>query len=330
MTLLPDRQSRGAVRLTRETPVPGGEKYPPPVLAPLSPVPNQMFIAGLFATCLLLGIGFSVLGDLDGPLVVVGLVIASVVVALASTQPLWAVALVLVSAPIGNKALPGVPLGLQVVHVVCVLAIAAVLLGARNGTGIARLTRVEIRPPLFFGVMFILAAILSTGVSSRPIDGFKTTATLLAGLLLTACIVVVGRSRRRLRLLLGAATVGSLGVTAYSFIGGEQLVSLYGAAVVRNREVGSFTDPNTFGSFCMLLIFVAMAWLLVAKHPLERLVAVVGVAGAGAGAAMMVSLSRGAWLGTAIGAVVLVLLDPKARSVVRRFAVAAIAAGLLA
>jgi O-antigen/teichoic acid export membrane protein/O-antigen ligase len=299
---------------------------PLPRLRPLAPTPSRTFVTGLFSSCLILGIGFSLLGNFVGTYMVVGITLAGAVAALASTRPLWAVALVLACAPVANRAIPGVPLGLQVIHIVCVFAIVAVALSYRT-SHIARLSRVEIRLPLVFGVLFILAAVLSTGMSGEPTDGVKSAATLIGGLLMTGCIVVVAHNTQRLRILLGAATLGSLSVTLYSLLGGEKLVSLYGGAVVQNREVGTFTDPNTFGSFCMLMMFAALAWLLVAEHLLERLVAVAGVLCAGGG--LMVSLSRGAWLGAIVGAVVVIVIDPKARGMVRRFAAVGIAGVLL-
>lgn len=275
-------------------------------------------MAGLIGLSLLLGIGSTILSEFAGGKTTALACVAATVVVLAASRPVWALTLVFLAAALGNMVLPGVPMGLQLIHGLCVLGLAAVAFGVVNGAATDRLARPEVRLPLVFASILVLAAIISTGISISPGYSVKHTLTLTGGLLLAAAIIGVGRTWRRLRLFVAAATVGSLAVTIPALLNAGQMVSLYGGSVVQNRAIGSFTDPNTFGSFCMIIVFLGMSWLITASQSWERFVAFVGVVAAMG--ALTMSLSRGAWLGTVLGGVVLVLLDRRARKLVASFA----------
>jgi len=137
------------------------------------------------------------------------------------------------------------------------------------------------------------------------------TATYAAGWLLLVAVLLVATSPGRLRTLVGTAVVGSLTVTLPILSQAEQLKPVYGGAVVRNRAQSIFADPNQFGCYAALIVLLAVGWFIAATHRWERMLAAVG--GAGAAVALMLSLSRGAWLGTAAGLVVAALMHPAVR-----------------
>ncbi|TQS45505.1 O-antigen ligase family protein [Cryptosporangium phraense] len=246
--------------------------------------------------------------------------------------PIAAVALVFAAPAVGDRPIPGGGGELQVVHVVCVSAIAVTGLWVLAGRLPIRsaLRRPEIRPPLWFGAGLVAAAAASTSMAADPVRGLKVTATYAAGWLVLLAILLVAKSLGRLRTLVGAAVVGSLAVTLPILSQAERLKPVYGGAVVRNRAQSIFADPNQFGCYAALIVLLAVGWFLAASQRWERVLAVAG--GSGALAALVLSLSRGAWLGTAAGLVTVAVLHPGVRrALVAAVAVSAtlLAAGLL-
>jgi putative inorganic carbon (HCO3(-)) transporter len=247
--------------------------------------------------------------------------------------PLWAVALVFAAPAVGDRPLPGGGGELQVVHVVCVSAIAVVGLWMLAGQLPIRavLVRREVRPPLWFGAGLVAVAATSTVVSPNLVRGLKVTATFAAGWLVLFGVLLVATSPGRLRTLLGTAVIGSLTVTLPILSQAGRLTPVYGGAVVRNRAQSIFADPNQFGCYAAVLVLLAVGWFLAAPRRWERVLASIG--GAGAMAALVLSLSRGAWLGTVAGLLVAAAIHPA----LRRYLVMAaalgavlVAAGLLA
>ena len=114
--------------------------------------------------------------------------------------------------------------------------------------------------------------------------------------------------------LLAVITNGLYGVNI-----GVQFDALTGAWAA----YGSQWEGNTFGSFVGAATVMTMAWL-VAAHQSRRTRALAGVALAVLIGGLIASLSRGAWLGAAAGALVVVLSLP------RRWKVAALLGALVA
>lgn len=229
--------------------------------------------------------------------------------------PLWIVGGVFAVAAIGNRALPGAPLGLQVIHVVCALAIGAVVLGwcLNRPTTLALTARWQspAAPALGWALLFVVATAAATAVSTTPDKSVKATATLLAGVLLAGAIVAAARTPLARRILAATAVLASLAVTLPALAHADQLSSRLDGAVVNNRPTVAFADPNEFGSYCALIALLALGWLLTARRRVERLAALVGLVAATGGLAL--SMSRGAWIGASLGVLVLVVLHPGAR-----------------
>ena len=227
--------------------------------------------------------------------------------------PLLAVAMVFAAPAVGDRPLPGGGGELQVVHVVCVTAIAVVGLWVLAGRLPVRavLASRQVRPPLWFGAGLVAAAAASALLSPNLRTGLKGTATFAAGWLVLFGVLLVATSPGRLRMLLGTAVVGSLTVTLPILRQAERLTPVYGGAVVRNRAQSIFADPNQFGCYAAVLVLLAVGWFLSAPHRWERVLASVG--GAGAVAALVLSLSRGAWLGTVAGLLVAAVVHPAVR-----------------
>ena len=80
---------------------------------------------------------------------------------------------------------------------------------------------------------------------------------------------------------------------------------------MRDRPSGVFGDPNELGSFSVMLLLVALGALLAKVEPWLRVLA--AVAAVLAAAALVLSLSRGSWIGAAIGVIGLMILLPQFR-----------------
>lgn len=272
------------------------------------------------------GLALASLGQATSTAAVPLAVAAAVGVVLVLVRPLWACALVFATTAFGNNGLPGAPLGLQIVHGVCVLALAAVLFSVVSGAPADRVRRPELRLPLLFSAALVFGAVLSTATSIDSEKSGKVAATLATGLLITVAMIVVGRTGRQLRILLAVAALGSLLVTVPALADARNLTAVYGGAIVKNRPTTAFADPNELGSYAAMSFLLALGWLIAARGRREQ--AVAGVAALASVAALALSLSRGAWLGAAVGLVALVVIHPKARRPVAAVALAGVTATL--
>lgn len=206
-------------------------------------------------------------------------------------------ALLVASLPVGNQSVGP----LQLVQPVAILAAAAVLVVDIG------LMRVRV-PPWQVGLPLagmMLAAALSSVSSPVPDSTFRINAGFIVGSLLVVAmwnaLDNLGRMRSLMRLLVLSAVI----VAFISLRDLDSLDAAAGGAVVTGRAVGVFSQPNELGLFMAMLLppTVALAW---AKRGPQRVFAT--LAAAVIFAALLVSLSRGAWLGAILGVAVLALL----------------------
>lgn len=247
---------------------------------------------------------------LGGPLpVVLPIVLGVGVLALGSA--FWAVALFLLALPLGlsDGLVPTGPIDLVqllAVFVVVVVALQRVLAG-RAPLGWHRTAGWAVG----LVVLVLVAAVTAREVAAAiPLVAAIAVAVALALAVHAAC---AGWSELR-RLVLVLATVGA-GVCLYSLgSAGDIQTRLPGAGAVGNRALGIFQSPNQLGTFAGLLLFVGFGLALGARTRLERAVGTLCLLSATG--ALLITLSRGAWIGAALGLVVLVVLSPLARRVV--------------
>jgi len=277
-------------------------------------------IAGAIAIAIgavVVGLGLGAIGATVGPWAIVAIPAFALWFAAALARPVWAIVLVFVSLPI---ALTGVPIGgLQVIDVVMVGAVGMVTV-----TTLVHHTDVHLRiPAVGWGVGLCAAATLAV---PGAIDAARATTRVISvavGLLLAVAIVAACRGLADLRLLVGVFLAVGIVMTALAFQNLSALHPEAGGLVVRDRPSGVFGDPNELGSFAVMLLLVAVGTLLARTS--WQLRALAGIAAALGAGALILSLSRGSWIGAAIGFVGLLILLPGARRTV--FVV--LAAGLL-
>jgi O-antigen ligase len=88
------------------------------------------------------------------------------------------------------------------------------------------------------------------------------------------------------------------------------LEAAYDGAVVSGRPVGVFAQPNEYGLYCMLVVVFATG-LVFTTRGWVRWVSVVAAGSSAVG--LVLSLSRGSWLGAIAGLILLALLVPQTR-----------------
>lgn len=223
----------------------------------------------------------------------------------------WAVALFAATLPVGLTILPG---GIQVVQVSAVLVIFSVAAGRVWGG----------RSPLLMPapvVALLLLVAWSVLTSPVAIDlglALRWNASLLTAALLVATVVTATDSSiSRLRHLTWFLFAGSVATCATALPESAQQRS-FGAAVVEGRAQGVFSQPNELGLFAGITLVLALALLVGPRNiywpRLEGFA--LGLGGLVALAALGLSLSRGAWLGTLLALLVAILFVQPARRLV--------------
>lgn len=217
-------------------------------------------------------------------------------------RPLWAVAALPATAVVGLRSAGGG--GVQVVQVLAAAVTACVLVRL-----VASRRPLPRSGPLLWAFALLLTALASTAVAERVVLALKVDAGLGLGVAAAFCVVATCRRERDLRVLLRAASAGSLLVTVPVLSQLGDLQGLYGGANVVGRPVGVFAQPNDLGSYAVTSLWMALALVALARDRRDRLLG--GLAAVAAAAATLFSLSRGSWFGAGVGALVLVVLHPR-------------------
>ena len=276
---------------------------------------------GVVVVSTVVGLGFGLVAELAGPYVMVGLPVLVLIAVAVLDRPRLAPMLVVLSLPIGLAALPGTPL--QVVEGAVLLTGGLVLL-RRLGLG---QTPLPWHPSMWWAAGLVGCALLSTaGAFATPV-AIKTDAALVAGVVLALTVLAACRTggdiRRVVWLFLAVGTVmAAIGLTTAG-----SLQSVYGGGVVHGRLEGTFGQPNELGSFSAMVLMVSMGCFLGARSGRERLGA--AVAAVTTLAALLLTLSRSAWIGTVLGGVVLVVLLPGSRRVLAGLGIPVVLAAAL-
>jgi putative inorganic carbon (hco3(-)) transporter len=243
------------------------------------------------------------------PIVIIAVPLAPLVAAALWTRPHLAPVLVAASFPLGFASIPIGVLSLQAVDVAVLVAASVVVLHRLN----------EWKPPLvwtphlwwlFAIVCWALFALLSAADRASAV---KASGTLISAMVLTSLVITVSRKVADVRLIAGSLVVVGTAICALAVISIEDLRSFYGGAVVEGRAAGLFADPNELGSFSSMMMLASLGIALGTRRVIGRIGAT--VATATLAAALVLSLSRGAWLGAAAGFVVLLVTIGSARRV---------------
>jgi putative inorganic carbon (hco3(-)) transporter len=252
---------------------------------------------------LLVGAALIAVGSRIGPGPLVALPIVALLLATALRRPAFGVALVLLAIPIGLIDLPG---GLVVEQAVAI-AVVGVLVLRRITAGTPLLWPQQ----LWWGFALLVLAVAATPRAPDTTLAVKQLVSIVLGLLLVATVAGAVRNLEVLRRLVHVLIGVGLVICALSLSHASALHAVGGAQRVDNRLRGTFTEPNQFGAFCAVVLMLAVGVALAARSRRERWLA--RAAGVSATAAMLLALSRGAWIGAFVGTLLLVALVPSAR-----------------
>ena len=287
--------------------------------APAAGVTRTVALGGVAVVGLAVaGAALAAIGALAGPFAML-LPLGVLVVPLLLARPVLAPVLVLGAIALGDVDLPG-PLPLQLLDVVVLGVVTVVVLG-RLAEGRAPFPWVA---PVGWAVALVAGAAISAAAAADRGAAVKQVGVLVFGLLLAFTVVAVVERLEDLRLIERAIVLLGGAICAAALPGAGDLQASYAGAVVDNRATSVFVDPNELGAFAAVVLVVACGLGLAASRRWER--ALAGAGGALALAALLLSLSRGAWLGAVVGIAGVAVLLPEARRRIGRIVVAALVA----
>ena len=178
---------------------------------------------------------------------------------------------------------------------------------------------------LWWGVAIVTWALIALPSSADLRLGVNQVASLAAGVVFAAAVIGVVRSERDVRVILGWFVGVAAGIAALALSNPPELEADFGGARVSGRLQGAFDQPNQLGSFSALAIPIALGFALGGRSALAR---TLGWLSSGVlFGSLLLSLSRGAWIGMTFATIYLLSVLPEAR---RRLALTLIPVTLLA
>jgi O-antigen ligase len=270
-----------------------------------TPAASQLLLgAGLAVGGLLLGAGLAAVGARFGVGTMLAVPAVALLLAASLSRPAVAVAVVVLAIPIGLDPLP---VGFVVVQGAAIAAIGV--------TALVRLARghapLPMAAPAGWGFAVLALCLLSTPGAPDTTLAVKQDVDIVLGLLLVLTTLSAASSLAAVRRLAHLLLAVGLAIAVLSLGHASALHAVAGAQRVDNRLRGTFTEPNQFGGFSAMVLALAIAMVLGARSRRERWWA--AAVAAVVASAMLLSLSRGAWLGFLLAGAVLLVFCRRAR-----------------
>jgi O-antigen ligase len=235
------------------------------------------------------------------PLLAIGIII----------NPLLAILVVIATFPIGSVAQSIGPLRIQAVEVAVFIAALVVVL---RRLAIGRIP-LPFAAPLGWAVALFLWTLISLFSAIDETLAIKVLFSLLGGIVCSTVVLAGCRDMHDLRILLGGFICSGVVIGLITFAEGQAAGGLStefgGSEIVSGRLEGAFDSPNQLGAFCALMIPVAAALIFGARATRWRFAA--GMALLILLATLMLSLSRGAWVGVAVALLLMLAKLKEAR-----------------
>lgn len=278
-------------------------------------------IVALIGASLAVGVGLAVVGVQFGPLPVVLVPAAALWFGATLGRRVWGVVPVFLAIPI---ALNTTQIGS--VQSIDVIVVAIVVVTTLATLAVRRRTHRPFPMPLVWAIGLCGLAALSVPSALDVSAATRELLSLIVAVLLAFCMVAACERLADVRLLVGVFLgVGGF-VCSLSYGSASGLRASFGGGIVESRATGLLVDPNELGLFAAMVLMIALAVAMSEfRTPARVAAAVVGVLATGA---LVLSLSRGAWIGTGFGIVALLVLMPRARRGLVVVAVVATALGL--
>ncbi len=245
------------------------------------------------------------------PLVLVAMFVAPLLAIGIVVNPLLATLVVTATYPIGNIAHSFGPLRLQVVEAAVFVAALVVVL---RRLAVGRIP-LPFAAPLGWAVALFLWTLISLFSAIDETLAVKVLFSLLGGIVCTTVVLAGCRDMHDLRILLAGFVGSGVVIGLITFSEGRHVgqfsTDFGGSEIISGRLQGAFDSPNQLGSFCALVVPVAAALIFGARGARWRLAA--GLALVVLLVTLMLSLSRGAWVGAGVALLLMLVRLKEAR-----------------
>ena len=245
------------------------------------------------------------------PLVFLALFIAPLLAIGIIVNPLLAILVVIATFPIGSIAQSVGPLRIQAVEVAVFVAAIVVVL---RRLAVGRIP-LPFAAPLGWAVALFLWTLLSLFSAIDETLAVKVLFSLLGGIVCATVVLAGCRDMRDLRILLGVFVAAGVAIGLLTFSEGAHVgqftTEFGGSEIVSGRLEGAFDSPNQLGAFCSLMIPIAAALIFGARTTRWRLASALALTILLV--TLMLSLSRGAWVGTGVALLLMLVKLREAR-----------------
>lgn len=232
--------------------------------------------------------------DEAAPLVLLGLAAVPLVIFAVFADSRAGVAIVFLSFPVGFGAVDVGVFRLQATDAALLAATVLIVLKRGAAGNVPLIWSRQLR----WGVALAVWAVLLVSSAANYELAIKQSGSLVAGVVFAALVLTVCESMEDIRRLLGVLVAVAVGIAVPAALTTDY-AAYYGGALVVGRPEGVFIEPNELGSFCAMTALVAAGLAFGARTRRGRAAAVAAVALLATG--IVVSLSRGAWIGTFMG-----------------------------
>lgn len=259
----------------------------------------------LAGMALVTGVVLAAAGVAVGPVAMVVLPAVAVSAALVFRDIRLAPCLLVATLPLGLIPAPG---GFDLVQLVAA-GVAGLVIFTRIAHGRAPLAWSR---PLWWCVAVLAVSVVSTFGAPDPPRAVRQVLILVLGLLTTTAVLASLRGEQAVRRVVHVLVLIGLVACASGLQSAGSLEAVNSGQTVNNRLQGTFTEPNQFGSFSAMVLLLSIGLYFAARSGRERWGGL--VTGLVALAALGLSLSRGAWIGTILALSLFVLLVPHTRA----------------
>lgn len=253
---------------------------------------------------------FAAVFDSNGPAVLFGLALAPPLALAVVAAPVVGPVLVIATFPLGAASVSTPGVALQTVELAVLAVAALVVLGRASHRHRPAAWSASLWWPaaLAAWALVLVPLAIDTGLAS------KQTAALVGGLLFAVVVLAACENMTDVRRVLGALLAVGVVIAIIALAAGVDLDPSASASRVGGRLQGTFDQPNQLGAFCAMVAPVAAGLLFGARTVAGRAGAAVALLAVLV--ALLLSLSRGGWIGTFAAFLYLLVALPEARRLV--------------
>ena len=242
------------------------------------------------------------------PLVLLAIPLAPILLGAVFWNPRLGVIAVLATFPVGSVTVVPAPVALQTAELaVFVVVVVVVMRRLASGEGLLPWSAALWWMLALIGwTVFALLSAVDTELALKQI------ALLCGGLVFMTVVLAACRRMADVRVILGSLSAVAAGIAIMGFASADEMRAEFGGSIATGRLVGgAFDHPNQLGVVCSMAALITVGLILGARSQWSRAAGVAALLLLVGG--LMLSLSRGAWIGTMLGLLYLALVLPTAR-----------------